>query len=107
MNKKHSQCKQCQSQSDKKHYQESQERRNAVRNLADFQKQNNLNFVENKKIYGCKKCGEKRVYVLDFHHISPEEKINDIAHMIKSSSIDNLEKEINKCVLLCANCHRE
>ena len=107
LNKKHSQCKQCQSLADKKHYAESEKRRKAVRQLTDLQKQSNIEFIEFKKQQGCQKCGEKRFYVLDFHHKNPNEKVNEIAHMIKSSSIDNLEKEINKCVLLCANCHRE
>lgn len=105
--KKHSQCKECESQRDKIYYQESKDRREAVRTLAEEQKQININFVEWKKEDGCQKCGEKRKYVLDFHHINPNEKINSIAHMIKSSSLENLSKEIDKCILLCANCHRE
>ena len=105
--KKHSQCKQCQSQSDKKHYQESKERREAVRERADIQKDTNLEYVNLKKQQGCMKCGENRIWVLDFHHKNPQDKFSEIAHMIKSSSIKKLAEEIEKCVLLCANCHRD
>ena len=49
----------------------------------------------------------KNDWKLDFHHINPEEKDNTIAHMIKFSSIEKLIEEVNKCKLLCANCHRE
>lgn len=105
--KKHSQCKSCQSISDKRHYLESRERREAVRERADIQKENNLDYIEYKKQEGCAKCGEKRTYVLDFHHIDPEDKIDTVCHMSKSTSINTLEKEINKCKLFCANCHRE
>ena len=49
----------------------------------------------------------KNDWKLDFHHINPEEKDNTIAYMIKSSSIEKLIEEVNKCKLLCANCHRE
>ena len=63
--------------------------------------------VEQYKECGCKKCGEKRPYVLDFHHINPQNKTGVIAHMIKSSSAENLLEELQKCVVLCANCHRE
>lgn len=107
LNKKHSQCKECEKQADKKHYQESLKRRESVRATTDFQKQRNIELVENAKQKGCQKCGDMRKYVLDFHHINSETKINDIAHMIKSSSEKTLLQEIDKCVLLCANCHRE
>lgn len=106
-NKKHSQCKECQSASDKKRYRESKERREAVRERANFQKQSNIEYVEFRKECGCQKCGEKRKFALDFHHIDPSIKIDTIAHMIKSASINNLEKEINKCIVLCVICHRE
>lgn len=105
--KKHSQCKECEKESDKRHYQESKERRLLVRERAEWQKNSNIEYVNSKKQQGCNKCGEKRIWVLDFHHRNPKEKINEIAHMIKSASINNLEEEINKCVLLCANCHRD
>lgn len=105
--KKHSQCKECQSESDKRYYRESLERQNAVKTLAQQQKQANVEYVEFRKECGCAKCGEKRKFALDFHHRNPEEKVNEISHMIKSASISNLEKEINKCILLCSICHRE
>lgn len=107
LNKKHSQCKDCEKAADKKHYAESKERRENVKATANFQKQRNILLVENARKKGCQKCGEKRPYVLDFHHINPEDKIKDIAHMIKSSSEQSLLAEIEKCVILCANCHRE
>lgn len=56
----------------------------------------------------CAKCGENRGYVLDFHHLDPKEKEIGIAQMIAhNAKMDNLEKEMNKCICLCANCHRE
>lgn len=55
----------------------------------------------------CKKCGENRPYVLDFHHLNPDEKINTIARLSVHSSLTNALNEIDKCICLCANCHRE
>lgn len=56
----------------------------------------------------CKLCGySKCLAALDFHHINPESKIHDIAHLIKTTSLTMIETEVNKCILLCANCHRE
>jgi hypothetical protein len=54
----------------------------------------------------CIKCGETRSYVLDFHHIDSDNKDFTIGKM-KRGSTEVLQAEIDKCVCLCANCHRE
>lgn len=54
----------------------------------------------------CKKCGENRQYVLDFHHLNSEEKDFTIGQFRKGS-FSILKEEIEKCVVLCSNCHRE
>lgn len=105
--KKHSQCKDCQSTQEHQHYLESKERRNQIRERADWSKENNTTLVDKYRSYGCKKCGEKRFYVIDFHHRDPIEKDGTINHMIKSATYDKLKKELDKCDPLCANCHRE
>lgn len=53
----------------------------------------------------CRKCGETRFYVLDFHHIDEEDKDFTLGQLRKRS-MESLEKELNKCVVLCSNCHR-
>lgn len=54
----------------------------------------------------CKKCGyNKFIGSLDFHHIEPEHKDFIISHSF--TSFNNLhKKELDKCILLCSNCHR-
>lgn len=55
----------------------------------------------------CSICGyDKCVAALDFHHINPEEKDKDYFNM-RGGLTDDLKTELDKCVLLCANCHRE
>lgn len=103
----HSQCKQCESEAEKIRYAQSKERRTSVNERALLTKEKNQQIVEEFRSCGCQKCGEKRSYVLDFHHKIPDEKTNTIAHMIKSSSEKNLRLELQKCIILCANCHRE
>lgn len=103
----HSQCKNCEKARDKIHYQENKERRENVKATANLQKDRNIALVEQARKCGCLKCGEKRTYVLEFHHRNPNEKVNTLAHMIKSSSEANLKAELEKCDVLCANCHRE
>lgn len=62
-------------------------------------------FVDAQKTQ-CKKCGDDRFYVLDFHHIDPNSKKFTIGQF-KKGSFKKLQDEIDKCVVLCANCHRE
>jgi hypothetical protein len=53
----------------------------------------------------CVKCGESRLYVIQFHHINPTDKSFSIAH--ETYGRETTEAEIKKCVCLCSNCHDE
>jgi hypothetical protein len=53
----------------------------------------------------CSACGySKNLNALDFHHVDPTQKEFAIYSCIVWEKV---EKELQKCVLLCANCHRE
>lgn len=54
----------------------------------------------------CQKCGESRFYLLDFHHRDPATKEFGIAKRA-NTKLSTLMPEIQKCVVLCSNCHRE
>lgn len=55
----------------------------------------------------CVLCGYNRcIKSFDFHHLDPKEKDFTIGSN-SSISWDKLKIELDKCVLLCANCHRE
>ena len=62
-------------------------------------------YVDNQKQV-CVKCGETRTYVLDFHHKDKNKKEFTIGKF-KKGALDLIQSEIDKCVVLCANCHRE
>ena len=55
----------------------------------------------------CAKCGEERLYVIDFHHIDPSQKSFNIYRKTRKSNFSEIEKEASKCVCLCRNCHSE
>ena len=66
---------------------------------------NKKNFVNSQKTK-CEKCGEDRFYTLDFHHRDKQEKEFTIGQF-KRGSFEVIQSEIDKCVVLCSNCHRE
>ena len=55
----------------------------------------------------CVKCGEHRVYMIDFHHIDNATKEFDINKGMKSKGRKCVMQEVAKCVCLCRNCHAE
>jgi hypothetical protein len=56
----------------------------------------------------CDKCGyKKNLAALDFHHIDPNEKEENFQNIIRRSKWEDIKKELDKCVLLCRNCHSE
>ena len=56
----------------------------------------------------CNKCGyNKSIASLDFHHLNGKKEFH-VSHAItKNIEFDKLKIETDKCMLLCANCHRE
>jgi hypothetical protein len=64
-------------------------------------------FNEWKKTLKCSRCGIKDHRVLEFHHTNPSEKEYAVSNMIERGlGKEKLNKEISKCDVLCANCHR-
>jgi hypothetical protein len=55
----------------------------------------------------CVKCGETRLYVIDFHHIDPATKSFNINRKIAKTHFEVIKAEVSKCVCLCRNCHME
>lgn len=54
----------------------------------------------------CVICGyDKCIQSLEFHHIDPKEK--DFTISGKTKAFDKMKKEIDKCMLVCSNCHSE
>lgn len=52
----------------------------------------------------CVDCKEKDPIVLEFDHIS--DKIADISTMYRNYTLEKIKREIEKCQVRCANCHR-
>jgi hypothetical protein len=61
---------------------------------------------ELKAVLACP-CGESHPACLDFHHRDPKEKEVGIAKLIRAGGREAIERELKKCEVLCANCHRK
>lgn len=69
--------------------------------------QRNRAFVEAyKAFFGCQRCGELDVAVLDLHHRDKAEKDFTISKWTFRASLMALARELEKCEVLCANDHR-
>jgi predicted nucleic acid-binding Zn ribbon protein len=57
----------------------------------------------------CECCGyDSNIAALHFHHVDPDSKLFKLDHRILSNrSLQAINEEAKKCVLLCANCHYE
>ena len=67
---------------------------------------NAAKLLEYKQTHPCVCCGESEAVCLDFHHTDPSTKEFGIACGLQRSWAKIL-KEIKKCVVVCANCHRK
>ena len=54
----------------------------------------------------CKYCGENDMLKLQFDHKSEYEKHSNITDLLKGN-LDIVKKEVQKCRILCANCHQK
>lgn len=74
--------------------------------LASRQKQElKRKLVKIKQTSGCVDCAENNHIVLDFDHI--KDKKYNISRMVHDGfSWKAILKEIQKCEVVCANCHR-
>ena len=62
----------------------------------------------NYKGGGCEKCGYNRcIDALEFHHNNSSGKDFGISEKGYTRSWIKIKEELDKCILLCANCHRE
>ena len=65
------------------------------------------NLVRELKSKPCADCGGIfPYYVMDFDHQQGHEKVDQIANLVSSLSMRRLLLEIEKCEVVCANCHR-
>ena len=65
-------------------------------------------FRRYKEMVGCQECGYNAHFAaLDFNHINPKDKLHHPSALISSTVTGELLwAELEKCEVLCSNCHR-
>lgn len=79
----------------------------SIRNQTIKAERNSKWAAEYWRSHPCVKCGESRILTLEFHHRNPQEKKYAVSQLISTGkSLELIKKEVEKCDVLCANCHR-
>lgn len=104
--KPNSRCIDCQRVYTNDHYAKNKEtRRKQIQSDKNRRRLENLARIESIKIEnGCVDCRESDPIVLEFDHLS--DKKYSIANMVASHTWESIWSEIQKCEVVCANCHR-
>lgn len=67
---------------------------------------NRIRLATLKEGHGCKVCGESDYRCLSFHHRDSSTKFKEVSRML-CYSWKKIQDEIDKCDVLCENCHRK
>ena len=76
----------------------AKKRRNIIRKFLNLYKNNTP----------CKYCGENNCFKLSYHHIDKDTKLypsKGMSTIVKKCSLDIAQQEVDKCIVLCHNCH--
>ena len=104
LNKRAVECKVCH-RKQRKHYYDNNKQREIERTT---ERKNMLRewFFNYKSTLECNRCGENHIATLQFHHTDPSEKKFNLSNGYSLGlSKEKIVKEIEKCEVLCANCH--
>lgn len=97
-------CIKCKREYDRNYAKTNEKRKKALKESKEKVYKRNRSYVLSCKQKPCLDCGiEYPPEVMDFHHLKNKKK--NIGQLV-FGSIDLLKKEIEKCVVLCSNCHR-
>lgn len=98
-------CKECKRKYDNAHYAANPDRRQYIRDNSERRAQANKDWLyQYLTEHTCVDCDETDPVVMEFDHQGDKEICVSLA--VQRWSLARLQKEIAKCVVRCANCHR-
>lgn len=90
---------------DKSKLTDEEKKKNNSDSVVSWRKRAKIKLVEYKG-GKCECCGyNKCVGAMEFHHLNSEEK--DFTISGKSWSFEKIKQEVDKCIMVCSNCHKE
>lgn len=95
-------CKPCHKEYRKQHYEANRQR--YIDRAQNWELKQKIQFIEWMKDKTCVDCGIADLRVLEFDHL--RDKSFTISQKIGVLSFDRLLEEIEKCDIVCANCHK-
>ena len=107
-NKRHAECKVCHRKVRKAYYEKSGEKDKIIARNYERRRKTREWLQQYKQELRCNRCGYDKAIALQFHHTDPNSKEYCIAEAVhRAWSVKRLQVEIDKCEVLCANCHIE
>ncbi len=101
-------CKECQKKQKRKWYERNKEThiKNAWENKKKAREKAREFIWDYLLTHPCIDCGESNPVVLEFDHVRGNKRM-EVANMVRQGyAISTIQKEMDKCVVRCANCHR-
>jgi hypothetical protein len=105
-------CSSCKEWKDKLNFFKSKNKKDGLhdrcKKCSNIQRKNRLRRARSilrkmKSERGCKYCGQNDVLFLDYHHLDPEQKNENVS---KLKSLRTMLQEAAKCDVVCSYCHR-
>jgi len=103
-NGRQNKCKICQHLWQKDWLRRNPDKRLAKRSYNQRRREEIYDYVNNLKTKPCTDCGnEYNPWQMQFDHI--DTKIGNISDMVVNNTLRAIKEELEKCELVCANCH--
>ena len=99
------QCRDCQKAAMKRSYNNKKAQYiSKVQDRTKFYYEQYVNWKDN--VY-CVECGESHRSCIELHHLDPSTKEGNPSSLFSAVGKKKFREELQKCVILCANCHRK
>jgi hypothetical protein len=108
LNRRHAVCKPCTAKRSNSWYYANKENhiKNVMVRTKEYRQSAREYVWDYLSTHPCEHCGESNPIVLEFHHKSGKDLA--ISTMVaRAYAVPSIQAEINRCIVLCANCHRK